>query len=206
MSTLPNQNEILAEWRYTPSEWQTFVEFEEAEFRKYIRSTVIGFIVVALVALLLMACLLLIPLAIMNTGWRPDVYGPPVGVAIVAAIILATIGLYLLVSRGRIVRLSQAPATATIRLNGLRLSGGWFGWGFEPLGWRFGSAKRRWVDGRLGSRIEVLEFRCIHRTEGRTAIRNLPKVERVPIPAGKTAEADSVIARLMAERERSITN
>jgi hypothetical protein len=201
-----NRPDTLVHWRYTPAEWKAFVDFETVEYRKYIRSTLIGFIVVALIALLLIAVLLAIPLVLMGTPWREDVWGPVVGVAIVAAIILGAIGIYLAVSRGRIVRLRNSPGEAFVTLSGLSVGGGWFGWGFEKTGWRFGHAKRRTLDGPLGSRFEVLEFRCNAMNEGRTVVRHLPKVERVPIPFDKGAEADMVIARLTAERERNIAN
>jgi hypothetical protein len=206
MSMTPDRPDSLVRWRYTPAEWKAFVDFETVEYRKYIRSTLIGFIVVALIALLLIAVLLVIPLILMGTGLRADVLGPLFGVGIVAAIILGAIGVSLAVSRGRIVRLKNSSGEAEIMLNGLRVGGGWFGWGFEKTGWRFGNAKRRTIDSPLGSRFEVIEIRCNALNQGRSAVRNVPKVGRVPIPFGREAEAEMVIKRLSAERERNIAN
>lgn len=206
MADRPTRADTLVQWQYTPEEWRAFVDFETAEYRKYVRSTRIGLIVVALIALGLIGVLLFIPLVLMGTGLRGDVIGPVFGVAIVAGIILGAIGIYLAASRGRIVRLKNSPGLGVIALTGLSVGGGWFDWGFEKTGWRFSNAKRRTVDGPLGSRFEVLEIRCTAINQGRSAVRHLPKVERVPIPFGREAEADAVIQGLFAERERNSAN
>lgn len=198
--------DTLAHWHYTTDEWQDFVNCELKTQMKSYKSLKIGFIGIIVVTALILILLVLIPFLMMNkyqTIWRGDVWGPVFGVAVITGILLFIIGIYFLVLKSRINRLKSLSGDVFITLNGVSINGGWFNWKFGNIGWRFHNARRKTIEIENGRKLEILEFKITAIDRMNTSnIRGKVASERIPIPKGKEAEAESIIKRLEIEKNR----
>lgn len=203
-------SEILARWNYTPTEWSDFVSFVLADRRQWYKSFRYWVIGIIATALLIMTFLVLIPYLMLKpwqTIWRGDVWWPVYGVAIVTVIILAALGFFRLLFGEKDRKLkASSSAEVVITLTGVIVDGSVFDWGFEKSGWRFLNAMRKTVTTGDGKQIEILEFNCSMDTIGVKTKTTLDKTERLPIPHGKETEAENIIARLDAEKNRLAAN
>jgi hypothetical protein len=199
-------SDALAHWHYTPDEWQDFVSCELKTQMKSYRSLKIGFTGIIVAAGLIMSLLVLIPFLMMGkyqTIWRGDVWGPVFGVAVLTGILLLVLGIYFQILKNKINRLKSLSGDVLITLNGVSIDGGWFNWKFGSTGWRFHNVRRKTIDLANGRKLEILEFK-ITALDPMNASNARGKVasERIPIPKGKEAEAENIINRLEAEKNR----
>lgn len=199
-------SETLAHWHYTPNDWREFVNYELQAQMKIYKSYRNGFIGIIVVAGLIMVSLVLIPFLTMGIIWRADVWGPVIGVAFVAGILLAVVGIYWLLSRHKISRLKLSTGNVYITLTGVSVNGVWFNWGYEKFGWRLHNVRRKTLAVVEGRKIEILEFKCSAHNRGSRVNEHMSKAERVLIPAGKDTEAERIIERLLAEKNRFANN
>ncbi|MDQ3256284.1 MAG: hypothetical protein M3R15_20740 [Acidobacteriota bacterium] len=81
--------------------------------------------------------------------------------------------------------------------DGVCTNGMWLGWGARELAWRLRIVRRETISIRLGKTLEVLEFKCVGKVFLRGRHIPVDKEWRVPVPAGKEADADALITRLL---------
>jgi hypothetical protein len=194
--------EILAHWQIPAEVWQNFVSDELRTQLKTLRAYRKWFFVVIAVSLLIMAVFVIVPYLIYGAWeWGEDVYGPVFGVALIAGIFLFIIGIFWLMQRNKIALLKTPTGDVRIMLDGVRVNGFWFNWVYEQGGWQLKKVSRRIIDKGGGINSEILEFDFFSRDPGGD-IEYQEKTERVPVPPGKSAEADAVVRRLEAEINR----
>jgi len=202
-------SETLAHWHYTPNEWRDFANYELTEHRKIYKSYRNWFIGIIVVAGFIMISLVLIPFLMLKPWesiWRTDVWGPVFGVAVVTGIFLAAIGIYWLLLWNKSSSLRLPSGEVYITFTGVSVNGVWFNWGYEKVGWRFHNVKRKTITVVEGRNIEILEFKCSAYNRGSKLNQNLVKAERILIPEGRMAEAERIIERLLAEKNRFADN
>jgi hypothetical protein len=196
----------LAHWQYTANEWREFVDYEMQARLKTSRSYRNAFLLILLVAGAVMISLVLIPFLSLGIIWRADVWGPVIGVGFVAGILLMVVGIYWILARNKIASLNLPNGDVYVTLTGVCINGVWFNWGYEKVGWRLHTAKRKTITVPHGRNIEILEFKCSARNKNSRVNSQLTKAERILIPTGKSAEAERVVERLMAEKNRFAEN
>jgi hypothetical protein len=203
-------SETLAHWIYTQAEWRDFVNYvlnNRTQGYKSLRYWVIGIIVAAL---LVMSFLVLIPYLMLKpyeSIWREDVWGPVFGVLVVTCVILAALVFLRLLSQEKDRRLKlSSSGEVLITLTAVIVNGSSFDWGYEKSGWRFQNVERKTVATVEGKNLEILQFNCSLETIGVKTKTVIDKMERVPIPTGKETEAENVIERLCAEKNRFAEN
>lgn len=186
--------EALARWHYTPDEWRDFTE-NEREPKGFVSSdaltTYFCFIIAAAAVTVIVGAIL--------GGVRGA------GIAVMIAVVLCSP--FLLIGAIRKFLRSSARQGLEARVgevwithDGVCTNGMWFGWGAREPAWRLRVVRRQAVSTTAGKTIEVLEFKCVGKVRLRGSDIPVDKKWRVPVPAGKEAEADAVITRLLAAR------
>jgi hypothetical protein len=190
---------MLAHWRYTLEEWHAFVGQEGRQLQKGLRSVRYFIAAVVVTAAVAVASLLLIPTLALGGRWDEGVWGPPLGVAVVAGLLLAVALALWATQKRRLSRLNAGPGDVIITPEGVDTNGVWFGWKGAGSGWRLRHIGRKTVPAGDGKSLEVLEFKCAARNEpGRNLSGRVVKAWRVPVPRGKEAEADRIARQLLA--------
>lgn len=189
MLSPPALPEALAHWRYTPDEWRDFTDHEGESNRFELSDLLTKYLnfVVAGAAVLL-------------------VVGAAAGGIAGAAVVLAMVGgFFLLVTllhraaRASTQRGLEARAgEVLITRDGVCTNGMWFGWGPRDPAWRLRVVRRGTAPTALGKTMGVLEFKCVGSVSLRGGRVPVDKEWRVPVPAGREAEADAVVTRLLA--------
>jgi hypothetical protein len=190
--------EILAHWQYQPELWRDFVEYESGRYKKSVRSAkylIAGTIISAIV---LISLLSVIPL-IVTKKFDSSIWGPALGITLIAGIFLAAGFIMLAMRREKIARLNTKTGEAVIALNRISLNGVDFDWGYGGSGWQLVAAERKMVAVNPLKKIEVLELRFITVIPGKNTTHREEGDWRIPVQMGRESEADRIIERLRAE-------
>jgi hypothetical protein len=189
MSERDAESNFLAAWRYTPEEWRIFTENEREHHRfevsdeltKHRNLIVIGGAIAVLMGLL--------------AGGLP---GLAIVLVLVVGFLVVVTFIHQVMRKTAQHGLEAMNGEVWIMPDGVCTNGMWFGWAARDPNWRLRIVRRETIFSNEGKGVEILEFKCI----GTVTIRGQPmtvdKEWRVPIPAGKEAEADAIITRLMA--------
>lgn len=199
---LPIHSEPIAHWQYTPDEWRRFGLYEGRHFQKMIRQSKKALLVLLILTIL---ALFVVP-AFGFFGFVPwDRYmltavfvilifgGGLMGIAVVV----------LMMQKSKLSTLTATTGEVIITLNGISTSGIWHYWNYEDsLGRRFHDTRTMTINEGKPDQFDLLEVRTIANTLSGKVARDVISSCRVPIPKGKRAEADSIVARIIAQKCR----
>ena len=203
LAGLPIHSEIIAHWRYTPDEWRKFGLYEGRHFQKLIRqSRTVFFVFLTLTILALLAVPLFGLLGV--APWDRYMFGAVFVILLIGGGLLAVTAIVWMIQKSKLSTLTAETGEVTITLTGISTSGIWHRWNFDAgLGHRFHDARTMTINEGKPDENDLLEVRTIANTQGAGSARDVISSCRVPIPAGKCSEAESILAAIVAEKKRS---
>ncbi len=187
--------EVLAQWNYEPDLWRDFLEYESTIYKGSVRLAKHLFFGVLVLTIVIVIPLVIIPTLIFDQ-WTIDALGPAIALAFAGGIFLVLTAAFWIYRRERWRRLNERTGEVVISLDGVKTNGISFNWSLGEFGLSFNKVERKTVSVSPGKSFEILEFYIVNHTtsgEGRTR-ENFEC--RVPIPFGKVAEAENIMARL----------
>lgn len=199
--------EILASWRYTPAEWRRFGNYEGRHWHKVIKQSKTWIVVIAVLTIIALA---IVPLfgVLRIVPWDRYMIGAVFLILIFGGGFIGICVIVWLVQRSKLATLMADTGEVTITLAGINTSGTWHNWNYVDLLYnRFHDARTMTIAEGKPDQMELLEVRTIARTASGgtgTGIRDVISSCRVPIPHGRLSDADAIVARLLAEKERSL--
>ena len=182
------QPETLAHWRYTPDEWRAFTGHERDVHRFELSDLLTKHL----------HLIVIIAVVFVVGGGAAGGVGGAVIVAVMGGVFFLLVTLFHKAMRMYAQSSLEArPGEVYITHNGVWTNGMWFGWGARDPAWRLRVVRRETVPVETGATMDVLEFKCVGTVPLRGGKVPIDKGWRVPVPAGKKAEADAIVTRLL---------
>ncbi|HVF47677.1 MAG TPA: hypothetical protein VNA17_08945 [Pyrinomonadaceae bacterium] len=202
MTPDPTSHDILASWQYTPDEWRRFGEYEGRHYRKVIGQTKTFFIALVI---MFIAVLAMVPVFgfLRIVPWDRYMLNAVFVIVLVGVGFMGLIFVIWMIQRSKLASLSSESGKVAITFTGININGIWNTWTYDTtLGQRFYDARTMTINENKPNEMELLEVRTIANTLSGKVARDVISSHRVPIPRGKRAEAETIVGKIISEKNR----